>query len=741
MSAAREARVLEWWGTKKMRLRTAGSRWGRLALVGVLAGALVGIVVLPAGTVLGLAAQRGAIAYADLPSNLQTSTLPQTSRLYASDGKTLITTFADENRTTVTLDQVAPVMRQAIVAAEDTRFYEHNGVDFKGLARALVANGGSGEVQQGASTLTMQYVRNVLKTDPSLTPEQRADATDETAGRKIQEIRYAVALEKQLTKDQILERYLNIAYFGAGAYGVEAASETYFGHSASQLTLAEVGAARRPGAVSRHGQPAQQRPAGGAGPALVRARLDGQDEGDHGRPGHRCQGGADRAGPGRRAAEWLCERDHTSWGFYCDYFVQWWESQPAFGTTVTERLTALRQGGYKIVTALDPTVQASAVAQSLSVYGYNNAKALPIAVVQPGSGRVLAMAVNRHYSLAADPDGHNGYPNTVNQLVAGGGDITGYQAGSTFKMFTMLAALQSGMALNTSFNAPSPLVTKWRDSGPGNCGGYYCPVNDNPAWMDGQRTMWNGFGRSVNTYFVWLEEQVGPAAAVAMAEKLGITFRAASDQAMATNSADDWGAFTLGVANTTPLDLAEAYATVAADGKYCAPLPVTGITDAAGNPVAAASPQCSPGDRPGDRPRGNGCGALPGGPAERVRPVRRGYRHQRRAALQGPAAGRQDGQRGEPRDRDVRRVHPTGGRGRNRGRSGGRHQGGRFGGRVRRCRGGGQGTADRRQWTAQGAVPATGHGGSLRATVGNLQPLLCGRVDHCAGANSHHRAG
>jgi membrane peptidoglycan carboxypeptidase len=211
-------------------------------------------------------------------------------------------------------------------------------------------------------------------------------------------------------------------------------------------------------------------------------------------------------------------------------------------------------------------------------------------VVQPGTGRVMAMAVNRHYSLDANATGKS-YPNTVNPLVAGGGGVNGYQAGSTFKLFTMLAALSSGQPLSTSFNAQSPLVTRWPASGDGSCGGYWCPVDANPGWMDGQRTMWGGFGRSVNTYFVALEQQVGPQNAVDMAKRLGITFRAPSEAALA-RYADSWGSFTLGVSDTTPLELANAYATVAAGGMYCAPLPVTSITDAAGHRVAAADPTC-----------------------------------------------------------------------------------------------------------------------------------------------------
>jgi membrane peptidoglycan carboxypeptidase len=159
-------------------------------------------------------------------------------------------------------------------------------------------------------------------------------------------------------------------------------------------------------------------------------------------------------------------------------------------------------------------------------------------------------------------------------------------------MFTMLAALESGLPLNTALTTKSPVRTQWPASGPGSCGGFYCPSNATPKWMDGTRTMWNGFGRSVNTYFVKLEEQVGAEKVVAMAQRLGITFRAQKDAEMARDSASGWGSFTLGVSATTPLDLANAYATLAADGMYCAPLPVRSITDATGQPVAAAQPAC-----------------------------------------------------------------------------------------------------------------------------------------------------
>ncbi|MFB9236021.1 transglycosylase domain-containing protein [Plantactinospora siamensis] len=569
------------------------SRAATVLLTGLLAGAAVAAAALPANALLGVAIKAAGDSFASLPANLQTPPTAQRSYIYANDGKTLITTFYDVNRHDVSLDEIAPVMRQAIVAAEDTRFYDHNGVDPRGLARAFVANGSGGGVRQGGSTLTMQYVRNVLKTDPSLTAEQRAQATEDTVGRKLQEIRYAVALEKKLSKDEILDRYLNIAYFGSGAYGIDAASERYFDKSPADLTLDE--AALLAGLVQ---SPDEYSPIGGDRDAALGRRsyvLDSMTRmGDI---------SADQAGRAKAAPLTLHPTEqpngctataggHDDWGFFCDYLRSWWLSQPAFGANTAERDAALKRGGYTVVTSLDPKIQAAAQQQTLSVYGYDSARAMPMAVVQPGAGRILAMAVNRHYSLAKNPAGQPNYPNTVNQLVAGGGAIDGYQAGSTFKLFTMLAALESGLPLNTGFDSPAKLPTNYPGSGPDSCGGAWCPGNANPSWMDGYRTMWTGFGRSVNTYFVWLEQRVGAEKAVEVAQRLGITFRAGSDAELARNGAAGWGSFTLGVAATTPLDVANAYATVAAEGTYCKPLPVAAVTGPDGRQVDVGQPDC-----------------------------------------------------------------------------------------------------------------------------------------------------
>jgi membrane peptidoglycan carboxypeptidase len=563
----------------------------RLSLCGVLAGLVLAAGVMPLALAGGGAAKAGTDTWQHLPTELATPHPAQTTYVYASDAKTLITTFYDENRREVGLAQISTLMQHAVVAAEDTRFYQHHGVDARGVLRAFVSNSRGG-AQQGASTLTMQYVRNVLKNDPSLTPQQHLDALADTPDRKLREMKLAMALEKKTSKGQILQQYLNIAYFGAGAYGIYAASQTYFGKNPAELTLPE--AALLAGLLQ---SPDADNPITGDRDAALRRReytLDAMAK--------MKVITAEEAAAAKGAELKLTQRrlpndctavaqEHNDWGFFCDYFRQWWNSQPDFGATPTDRDEALRTGGYTIVTSLDPNVQATALSQSLGVYGYGSARSLPVAVVAPGSGRVLAMAVNRHYSLEANPPQHPNYPNTVNQLVAGGVGVSGYQAGSTFKMFTMLTALENNLPLNTHFKAPSRIASIWPASGPGTCGGRWCPGNDSPSWMDGDRTMWNAFGRSVNTYFVWLEQQVGARKVVEMAQRLGITFRAKEDTTMATR-ADQWGSFTLGVASTTPLDLANAYASVASGGVYCQPLPVLSITDPDGRPLDAAGPKC-----------------------------------------------------------------------------------------------------------------------------------------------------
>jgi membrane peptidoglycan carboxypeptidase len=217
------------------------------------------------------------------------------------------------------------------------------------------------------------------------------------------------------------------------------------------------------------------------------------------------------------------------------------------------------------------------------------------------------MAVNRIFSVDQGGNGRNtdpgkagvvpgNYPRTVNALL-GGGDLPGYQAGSTFKFFTMLAALEAGIPLTTSFDSPKQFVSAYpgKPGEPSTCGdNKWCPSNASDA-MTGVHTMWSGFGKSVNTYFVQLEQAVGADKAVRMAERLGLQWRSATDKAQASSPARaaTWGSFTLGTADTTPLEMANAIATVAADGVYCEPIPVVSVERADGSPIQdLGKPRC-----------------------------------------------------------------------------------------------------------------------------------------------------
>lgn len=283
---------------------------------------------------------------------------------------------------------------------------------------------------------------------------------------------------------------------------------------------------------------------------------------------------------------------YNSWGFACDYLKNWWSAQPAFGANRLERMDKLRRGGYRIVLSIDPKIQEAAEKNVGSKEATGSPFANGIVVSEPGTGRVKAMAVNRTYSLdlSENPQSSNpeagpkvkaNYPNTVAPLL-GGGDLAGYQAGSTFKMFPMLAALDSGMTLSTSFNAPYRYRSSVYDG--------WSPSNASGA-MTGQQTMWSGFGKSVNTYFVWLEEKVGADRAVRLAEQLGLRWRTDVDRDHASpDKAKQWGAFTLGVSDATPLEMANAYAAIAADGRYCEAIPVQSIMNRDGTPTTYATP-------------------------------------------------------------------------------------------------------------------------------------------------------
>jgi membrane peptidoglycan carboxypeptidase len=562
-----------------------------LVMCGLMGGVMVAAAAFPAVGIAGLSAKSASDSFEGLPAELKTPLVPETSNLYAVDGS-LITAFYEQDRVPVPLARVPTVMRGAIIAAEDARFYEHNGVDPQGVVRAFVANQNSGEVTQGASTLTQQYVRNILRYAAKSRAELRA-ATERTAARKIREMRYAMALEKKLTKDEILERYLDIAYFGNGGYGVGSAANAYFSRTPGRLTLAQ--SAMLAGMVK---SPSVYNPIGrDPGPAIDRRNYILQRMADL---NFVSQAEADRAKKeplGLRPARprGSCVNGNVEYGFYCAWFLDWWRANPAFGATPQLRERNLRTGGYRIYTALDPRMQVAAQRAADSQTRRTSRYANGIVLIEPGTGRVKAMAITRTYSLRDNP-GNRDYPNTVNPLLTGSTVSPGYQAGSTFKMFTMVAALRKGLPLNTKFFAPPQYPSIYKSQSEASCGGRYCPKNAG-ANMTGVHTMWSGFGESVNTYFIQLQQKATVLSAVQTAEDMGIVFRSWKDRRnkealvrLGPNA--DWGSFTLGTAQVTPLDMASAFATVAARGRYCEPSPLLRLKDRNGQELPHAAPRC-----------------------------------------------------------------------------------------------------------------------------------------------------
>nr|MDT0662317.1 transglycosylase domain-containing protein [Micromonospora sp. DSM 115978] len=571
-------------------------RWAPLLRAGLIAGVVVAVAAFPLVAVGGLVTKAAADSVQKKPRDLLAVSPAQTSYVYGSDGRTLLTMFYEEHRKYVPIAQMSPYVQQAIVASEDARFYEHRGVDAKGIARAFVANQQAGGVSQGASTLTMQYVRMALR-DGAQSPLEVQRATEQTPVRKLREMRMALDLEKEVSKSEILERYLNSAYFGHRAYGIYAASEIFFSKSPKDLSPVE--AATLAGLVKA---PSEYDPASSDRKAATDRRnyvLQRMQDMGYLSPAAAATAKAEPITLKLTSPPNDCisvPKAYNSWGFFCDYLKSWWASQPAFGSNPMEREDRLRRGGYTIVTSIDPKIQEIAEKHVSAKESGNSPFAHGQVVIEPGTGRVKAMAVNRTYALDQTDNGvhsdpnkrprlKGNYPNTVNPLL-GGGDLPGYQAGSTFKMFTMLAALDAGMPLSTAFDSPFRIVSIYPGGGDtSSCGGMWCPSNASPA-MTGRHAMWSGFGQSVNTYFVQLMQKVGADKTVAMAERLGLRWRTDVDRRQASPAKrKTWGAFTLGVSDVNPLEMANAYATVAADGRYCEPLPVLSVTDPDGTPT------------------------------------------------------------------------------------------------------------------------------------------------------------
>jgi len=554
-----------------------------LMVLSVLVGGLVAGLALPAIGGAGIATKDaiGTITFSDLPASLQAPPLSQRSVIKANDGTTLAT-FYYENRQSVSLSDVPPVMRQAIVAIEDSRFYEHHGVDPKGILRALVKDSSSGTAVQGASTITQQYVRQAL-VETNTADDNTAVANAATAknlSRKLREARYALALEQKLSKDQILEDYLNTVYFGSGAYGVSAAAQHYFSEPVTALTLPQ--AALLAGIINN---PSTFDPSLNPVNATNRRNIVLQ------RMLATYPAGA-TPGPGSYTPEQVTAAEQAPLGlrvlpipngcatatapFFCDYVVHEILNGVAGGASVAERQNLLRRGGLVVSTTLDPATQLAAQTAVNAIVppdpSRNAGLAAAIDMVDPKTGAIKAMAVDRAYGTEAGQTELN----LATDYVKHGGS-SGRNAGSTFKIFVLAAALDQKFTTGLTINSPGHLIipagsTQTCDGLPT---GKFDVQNAEVA-EGGLFNMVDGTAKSVNTYFAQLEVRTGLCEPIQIAQAMGVHKATGGDL-------DQVPAFTLGAEPVDPLSVTGAFATFANQGTFCAPQAITKVTWQVGN--------------------------------------------------------------------------------------------------------------------------------------------------------------
>jgi membrane peptidoglycan carboxypeptidase len=538
------------------RARTLGA----LALSVVLAGALLAGLLLPWVGGPALAAQQSTSLLGDPPIELTDEPPAGNTVMLAANGE-VITHFYQENREPVTGDRIAEVMKQAMVAIEDARFHEHGGLDVQGTLRALLTNLAAGGVQEGGSTLTQQLVKQTLLQSAD-TPAERLAATEQTVGRKLREARLALALEEAYPKDELLTRYLNIVYYGRNAYGIQPAARAFFGVDAAALNLPQ--AALLAGLVQ---SPTDDDPFTNPEGATARRNevLDRMAEQGYVTPEQAAEAALAPLGlaPGPAPRRGCVE---ASVGPYVCDFVQKYLTQE-LGISQQE----LETKGYVIQTTLDAELQRSGDAAVLGTLALEDDRVATFNAVEPGTGHLLALSVNRIFGYDVSDRTQESY--NLNAAPSRG-------AGSTYKVFVAAAALARGFSAQYTLTAPSPYRSRVYKEG----GGPY--TVENAGRYRSTLDLTTALYQSSNTYFVALEDALGSVEEpVRMAERMGL-YRFGPPGLAQEIIDQNRGSFTLGPDATSPLGLASAYSTLAAGGTQCDVLPVTGILDRFGEPLA-----------------------------------------------------------------------------------------------------------------------------------------------------------
>lgn len=509
-----------------------------------------------------------------LPSEIEVVAPAEESLLLDAEGG-LIARFYEKRRIVVPQDKIAQVMKDMIVAVEDKRFYEHHGIDPEGIARAFVSNIASTDTQ-GASTITMQYVRNALLEKGYLGGD--ADfahaAVEQTKERKVREIRYALALEKKMNKEQILTGYLNIAPFGPITYGVEAASRLYFSHSASELNYLEAallaGLVQSPVAYDPLTFPEQAVERRDIVLAVsLREGLITQEEYETGintpldamlKPSPTSQG---------------CLGATDANAYFCDLAIRQFLNDPEFGETQSQRERLLKTGGLTIKTTLSPKMQTAARNAVVNAIPVDDASDLDATIVsvEPRTGKVMAMAQNTNYGLEEGK--------TMANYAADGK----FQIGSGFKVFTLIEWMKDQRSAYASVGRPNRTYT----GDEFHCGSntvFMEPwhVNDLPG-KDGSFNVITTTGLSINQAFVNMASRVDNFCDIFQtAADFGITENGEPVNALPANI--------IGSASSSPLAMATAFSALSGDGQLCEPQTLLLVTDRHENVLKQFKPSC-----------------------------------------------------------------------------------------------------------------------------------------------------
>ncbi|MBM9432296.1 transglycosylase domain-containing protein [Flaviflexus equikiangi] len=543
-----------------------------------------------AGLAMPLVAATGTVSNAttslfdDLPTELTFTEPSEQSVILAADGTELARFYA-ENRVLVASEDISQHLKNAVVAIEDERFFEHNGIDPQGLIGAAFNNFTGGQLA-GGSTITQQYVKNLLIEEGrnSNDPDLIAQATERSLARKLSEARTAMAIEKQMEKDEILTGYINIAMFGPSQYGAEAASQYFFSVPASELSIPQ--AAMLAGITQ---SPARWNPI--SNPDEAKNRRDTvlakmyelgyitEDE--------------FRESVNLPIADMLnvsapvngCESAGIS-VYFCEYVVKDLLASESWGDSQEDRLNQLYRGGLVIHTTLDTSKQQAAFDAVTTYVPVNDPSSVEMAMssVEPGTGKIVSMVQNTNYGSATPED-----PNatTVNLNVGmdrGGG--YGFQSGSTFKVYTLIEWIRAGRGLDELVDASRDTYT--RDDWTISCAPEYADAY-NPSNIEGigsgMMTVLESTKRSVNLSFIDMASQLDLCNIVGVAEQMGV--RSGNGAALTPNPSS-----VLGSNNVTPLSTANSMATLASGGIMCEPLSFTKIENQDGDVIADISPSC-----------------------------------------------------------------------------------------------------------------------------------------------------